>query len=198
MDEGTVADQMRRDAAYLRACREHGIEPMPAAYRIETARTGDNGLDFAAQLVARGDTGTVNGTACVGAPRTAEENDADAESKLALVREVFLKLLDLLCPPGPLARAVTTAGRRALILQWLLGRRTETLAELGRRLEITRACMSAHARFVEAALGIHGRLQKRAGTRQTYADNAHRSWKLRRLDKAMREAAGGETPEKAA
>jgi DNA-binding transcriptional regulator GbsR (MarR family) len=75
-----------------------------------------------------------------------------------------------------------------LCLAWLLGRRPEPLAELARQLGISRASLSTHVRRIEDLTGLHGRGQKGASTRATYANNARKSWKLRKLNTLMTDA----------
>ena len=101
------------------------------------------------------------------------------------------RVIDLLVPLKTGATDfVRTAGRRALCLAWLLGRRPEPLAELARQLGISRASLSTHVRRIEDLTGLHGRGQKGATTRATYAATAKQGWKLRRVNKLMAAAVG--------
>ena len=77
---------------------------------------------------------------------------------------------------------VQTAGRRVLVLSWMLGPRGEPLAEMARKLNISRLSLSTYARQLEDVTGLHSR------TRAAYAASATRSWKLRRLNTAMADA----------
>jgi hypothetical protein len=74
----------------------------------------------------------------------------------------------------------------------MLGRRPEPLAELARQLNISRASLSTYARQLEDRTGLHSRGQKGSRTRRIYADNARKSWKLRRLNKVLADAATSE------
>jgi hypothetical protein len=72
-----------------------------------------------------------------------------------------------------------------------LGRRPESLAELARSIGVTRATLSTFARRINDATRLTGRGQKAASTRSVYANNARKSWKLRRLNSMMTEASSG-------
>jgi hypothetical protein len=181
-DEISIARQEEADREYLRACREHGIEPDLPRYRSEISVMDAEALARFAESV---DGASHNGQPLI-VPRAPEPlKDLTPEAEGAG------KLLDLLMPPAKSdpARFVAAAGRRMLVVAWLLGRRRESLADLGRALNISRASLSAYARRMEDALGVHGRGQKSATTPAMYAANARKSWKLRKLNTAMAEAA---------
>jgi DNA-binding CsgD family transcriptional regulator len=177
-DADADSRQRRQDKEYARACREHGIEPEPAVYRA----TGfeDRYID----RVAFEDEGIRHN----GSTYTVVRDDAPPEP-LTPEAEGAGRLLELLMPQrcDP-ATFVKTAGRRCLALAWLLGKRPESLAELGRALGISRASLSVYVRGLETKLGFHGRGQKRASARPAYQANARRIWKTRRLDALMSDA----------
>lgn len=105
--------------------------------------------------------------------------------------EAALKWLEVIVPvKSGIKSFVQTAGRRVLVLCWMLGRRPEPLAEMARQLNISRASLSTYARQLEDRTGLHSRGQKGARTRSIYADNARKSWKLRRLNSMMADASG--------
>lgn len=165
--DDSIMRQRAKDAAYLRACREHGIEPDAPSY-IGSGIDADD-LDYLANIGNHGDPVPLD-------PLTPEAEAAG-------------RLLDILIPLKPCARTfVQTAGRRCLALAWLLGRRPEPLSELARQLGMTRASLSRHARTIEDRTGLHGRGQKGHHTVEIYRRNAKRSWKLRRLNKALADA----------
>ena len=140
----------------------------------------------AADSVGRSDGPKKNG----GSIRT-RADDPEPLEQLTPEAEAAGRVIDLLVPiKSGATEFVRTAGRRALCLAWLLGRRPEPLAELARQLGISRASLSTHVRRIEDATGLHGRGQKGATTRSTYAANARRSWKLRRVNKLMADAVG--------
>ena len=177
-DPDAESRQRRQDKEYARACRQHGIEPEPAVYRaagfeddlIDRAALEDEGIRH------NGQTYTV--------PRDDEPLEA-----LTPEAEGAARLLEILLPAkGDPVTFVRTTGRRCLALAWLLGKRPESLAELGRALGITRASLSVYARALEDKLHIHGRGQKRSSSRSSYRENARRIWKTRRLDALMTDA----------
>jgi hypothetical protein len=178
MDEESIARQREREAAYIAACKAHGIKPELPSYR------GAGTQDAAFDSIAAEDEGQHNGRVF----RVCRPEPEPLQS-LGAAGEAAARILDLIMPikTDPAAFA-QTAGRRALCLAWLLGRRPEPLAELARKLGVTRACLSRMALVLGDAVGIHARGQKRHGTRRTYAANARKSWKLRRLNKALAEA----------
>ena len=179
MDQSSIARQREREREYLAACKAHGIEPELPTYR------GTGTEDEVFDAIAAEDEGQHNG----GVFRVCRPQPEPLQS-LGAAGEAAAKILDLIMPikTDPAAFA-QTAGRRALCLAWLLGRRPEPLAELARKLGVTRACLSRMALVLGDAVGIHARGQKRHGTRRTYASNARKSWKLRRLNKAFADAA---------
>ena len=177
MSDASITRQRERDAAYLAACRAHGIKPEPPSYyapgiTIETE---------AADSVGRNDGPKKNG----GSIRN-RADDPEPLKELTPEAEAAGRVIDLLVPLKTGATDfVRTAGRRALALSWLLGRRPEPLAELARQLGISRASLSTHVRRIEDLTGLHGRGQKGATTRATYAATAKQGWKLRRVNKLM-------------
>jgi len=177
-DADAESRQRRQDREYARACREHGIEPEPATYRA----TGfeDKHID----RVAFEDEGIKHN----GSTYTVVRDDAPLEA-LTPEAEGAARLLEILMPlKSDPATYAKTAGRRCLALAWLLGRRPESLADLGRALGISRASLSVYARQLEDKLHIHGRGQKRASARPAYRENARRIWRTRRLDALMSDA----------
>jgi hypothetical protein len=177
-DADAESRQRRQDREYARACREHGIEPEPAVYRatgfeddlIDRAALEDEGIRH------NGQTYSVVRDDAPPEPLTPEAEGAG-------------RLLELLMPQkcDP-ATFVKTAGRRCLALAWLLGKRPESLADLGRALGISRASLSIYARQLEDKLHIHGRGQKRASSRPAYRENARKIWRTRRLDALLTDA----------
>lgn len=167
-DDESISRQCAKDREYIRACREHGIKPDPARY--VTGSTDPEDIDYYARLEAT-------------------TTDIEPLKPLTPEAEAAGRVIDLLMPRKIGAREfVQTAGRRALAMAWLLGKRPEPLAELARQLGISRASLSTHVRRLEDATGVHARGQKLASSRSIYADNARKSWKLRRLNKAMADA----------
>lgn len=180
MNDEAEARQRRQDREYARACREHGIEPDAPSYRA--ASVEDEMLDrFALDQ---------EGASKNGHSYQVTRAEPEPLKDLPPGAEAAAKVLDLLAPQrADPALFVTTAGRRALVLSWLLGRRPESLAELARGIGVTRATLSTFARRINDATGLTGRGQKSASSRDTYRSNAKRSWKLRRLNSMMAEAA---------
>lgn len=181
-DEKSIARQEEADREYLRACREHGVEPVLPNYRGEG--TPDDIIELHAN---QQDAASRNGSPYLihrEEPQPLPELSPEAEGAQVLLDHLLAGCLD--AKPSTF---VQSAGRRLLVLSWLLGRRREPLAELGRALNCSRASLSTMARKLENRLGIHGRGQKRSETVATYADNARKSWKLRRLNAALAEAA---------
>jgi hypothetical protein len=170
--------QRRQDRQYLAACKTAGIEPEPAHYRA--TGTEDKVID----RCAHEDEGIKHNGSTYAVVR-----DDKPPKPLTPEAEGAARILEIIMPlKQEPALFVQTAGRRCLALAWLLGKRGESLADLARGLGITRASMSVYARALEDRLGIHGRGQKRSGSRATYANNARKSWKLRRLNSLMADA----------
>jgi hypothetical protein len=187
-DDESISRQRQRDAEYLRACREHGIEAEPPRYVSALPSASDEAIDAALNDGAGGKNGKAYRT------RGHEPQPLDPMKPEAVAA---LKLLDVLIPVKADIKAfVQTAGRRVLVLSWMLGRRPEPLAEMARQLGISRASLSTYARELEDRTGLHSRGQKCSGSRSVYRDNAKRSWKLRRLNSMMKQATAteGETP----
>ncbi len=181
-DDDSIRRQRERDAEYLAACRAHGIKPALPSYFapgiVIEAEAADN--------VGRSDGPKKNG----GSIRT-RADDPEPLEELTPEAEAAGRVIDLLIPRKANAvEFVRTAGRRCLALAWILGRRPEALAELARQLGVSRASLSTYVRTLEDRTGVHGRGQKAASTRNTYRNNAKRSWKLRRLNTAMADAVG--------
>ena len=181
-DDNSINRQRQRDAEYLAACKAAGIKPDAPSYFapgivIETE---------AADSVGRSDGPKKNG----GSIRT-RADDPEPLEQLTPEAEAAGRVIDLLVPiKSGATEFVRTAGRRALCLAWLLGRRPEPLAELARQLGISRASLSTHVRRIEDLTGLHGRGQKGATTRATYVATAKQGWKLRRVNKLMAAAVG--------
>ena len=179
-DDLAIARQSRQDREYLAACKAAGIEPEPARYKAALPVCGDDVIDAA---LHEGE-GAKNGRTYV-----TRSDEPEPLKELPPDAEAAARVIDLLQPRKAGAREfVATAGRRALCLAWLLGRRPEPLAELARQLGVSRASLSTHVRLIEDRTGLHGRGQKASGTVETYRANAKRSWKLRRINKLLAEA----------
>lgn len=180
-DDESIIRQRQRDAEYLAACKAHGIEAEPPRYVSALPSASDEAIDAALNDGAGGKNGKAYRT------RGHEPQPLDPMKPEAVAA---LKVLDVLIPAKADIKAfVQTAGRRVLVLSWMLGRRPEPLAEMARQLGISRASLSSYARELEDRTGLHSRGQKASGTRTTYAANARKSWKLRRINKLMTEAA---------
>ena len=179
-DDDSIRRQRERDAEYLAACRAHGITPaLPSYIAAGVVIEGE-----AADNVGRNDGPKKNG----GSIRT-RADDPEPLAELTSEAEAAGRVIDLLVPlKSGATEFVRTAGRRALCLAWLLGRRPEPLAELARQLGISRASLSTHVRRIEDLTGLHGRGQKGASTRATYAATAKQGWKVRRVNKLMSDA----------
>jgi len=179
-DDNSIVRQRARDAEYLAACRAHGIKPaLPSYIAAGVVIEGE-----ASDNVGRSDGPKKNG----GSIRT-RADDPEPLQELTPEAEAAGRVIDLLVPIKSGAKEfVRTAGRRALCLAWLLGRRPEPLAELARQLGISRASLSTHVRRIEDLTGLHGRGQKGASTRATYAATAKQGWKFRRVNKLMADA----------
>jgi hypothetical protein len=173
--------QRRQDREYLAACRAAGIAPEAPSYRAGTAADELEAID---RMANEQDGAHKNGSSY-----TVRRAEPEPLKDLPPEAEAVSRTLELILPHKPdIKTFVATAGRRCLALAWLLGKRPEPLAEIARQLKCSRAAMSSHARALEDKLGIHGRGQKGASTRRTYADNARRSWKLRKLNTLMTDA----------
>lgn len=181
MSEDSIARQRQRDAEYLAACRAHGITPEPANYMAPADSADIDDIDH----IASAGSATRNGHAY----RTRADDPVPLKP-LPRSAAAGARFLEVVQPhKSDPATFVRTAGRRLLCLSWLLGRRPESLAELARALGVSRASLSSHVRLLEDATGLHGRGQKGRTTQATFRDNAKRSWKLRRLNKALADAA---------
>ena len=176
----SAARQRQRDKEYLAACKAHGIEADLPDY-LSSAISGDS-LD----LIDSDNRGDRNGFSY----RT-ELHEPEPLQPLGAAAAAAEKILDALLPRSQRdpASFVRAAGRRCLALAWLLGRRKESLAEMARSMNMSRASLSSHVRKIEDRCGLHGRGQKRAGTRSTYKVTAKEGWKLRRLNSAFDAAA---------
>lgn len=182
MDEESIARQREKDAAYITACREAGIEPDPPQYR----GVGDSEhLDLYAVDVASG------GALHNGARYVAHRLEAEPLKELTPQQEGAAMVLEILLPhrDRDLRTAVTTAGRRALVLGWLLGQRETSLADLAKRIGVSRASLSNYACRLSEMLNIHGRGQKSVRSREVYRESAKRTTKLRKLTRAINLAA---------
>ena len=174
--------QRAKDAEYVAACRAHGITPDAPSYFAP-------GIVIEAE--AADNVGRTAGPKKNGGIIRTRADDPEPLQELTPEAEAAGRVIDLLVPLNTGATDfVRTAGRRALCLAWLLGRRPEPLAELARQLGISRASLSTHVRRIEDLTGLHGRGQKGATSRATYRENARRSWKLRRVNKLMADAVG--------
>jgi biotin operon repressor len=180
-NEAAEERQRRQDREYAHACREHGIEPEAPSYRASTAADELDALD---RMANEQDGAHKNGSSY-----TVRRAEPLPLKDLPPEAEAVSRTLELILPhKTDIKTFVQTAGRRCLALAWLLGKRREPLAEIARHLGCSRAAMSSHARALEDKLGIHGRGQKGATTRDTYRANAKRSWKLRKLNTLMTDA----------
>lgn len=179
MSEIAALDRQRKqDREYLAACKAHGIEPELPRYVTALPSVSDEAIDAAMHDGAKNG-GTYR-------TRTDDPEPLDAMTPEAVAAE---KVLALILPvKTDIKTFVATAGRRALVLAWLLGKRPEPLAEMARQIGVTRASLSTYARRIEDRSGLHGRGQKGASTRETYRRNAKRSWKLRKLNALMADA----------
>ena len=179
MNDEAEQRQRRQDREYLAACKAAGIEPDAPNYRA--ASVEDELLD---RFALEQDGAHKNGSS-YNVRRAEPLPLKDLPPEAAAVS----RALDLLMPlKSDVPTFVKTAGRRCLALAWLLGKRPEPLAELARKLGCTRAAMSSYVRNLEDVTGVHGRGQKGASTRATYAANARKSWKLRKLNTLMTDA----------
>jgi hypothetical protein len=166
-DDLAIARQRRQDREYIAACKAAGIAPEAPSYFGYGTDPAD--LDYYANMGNHGELVPLK--------------------ELTPGAEAGLKLLDLIIPAkSDIKSFVEIAGRRVLVLCWMLGRRPEPLAEMARQLGISRASLSTYARELEDRTGLHSRGQKASGTRTIYANNARKSWKLRRLNSMMAEA----------
>lgn len=173
-DDNSITRQRQRDAEYVAACKAAGIKPDAPSYFAPGIVIESE----AADSVGRNDGPKKNGSTI----RT-RADDPEPLKELTPEAEAAGRVIDLLVPIKSGAKEfVRTAGRRALALAWLLGRRPEPLAELARQLGVSRASLSTYVRRLENKTGVHGRGQKGASTRTAYAASATRSWKLRRLN----------------
>jgi hypothetical protein len=175
----SAARQKAKDLEYRAACAKYGVEPEMPSYRATSVE--DELLD---RFALEQDGANKNGSS-YNVRRAEPLPLKDLPPEAAAVS----RALDLLMPlKSDVATFVKTAGRRCLALAWLLGKRPEPLAELARQLGCTRAAMSSYVRNLEDVTGVHGRGQKGASTRATYAANARKSWKLRKLNTLMTDA----------
>jgi hypothetical protein len=181
MDEESIARQRERDAEYLHACREAGIEPDPPRYSGQ----GDTEHLDLHETEAQSYGAKKNGT-----HYAAHREEPAPLTELTPEMVGAAKTLEMILPrlDRHLAKNTVAAGRRALVLAWLLGRCPRSLADLATELGVTRACLSSYATELNDRLGVRGRGQKGEYTRKVYAANARKSWKLRRLNKALAEA----------
>jgi len=172
--------QHQRDTEYLAACRAHGIKPDAPSYYAPGIMIESEAADSV---------GRIDGPKKNGSTIRNRADDPEPLKELTPEAEAAGKVIDLLVPlKGGATEFVRTAGRRALCLAWLLGRRPEPLADLARQLGISRASLSTHVRRIEDLTGLHGRGQKGATTRATYAATARQGWKFRRVNKLMADA----------
>jgi biotin operon repressor len=174
--------QRERDREYLAACKAAGIAPELPRYVADHQAVELEAIDRAS---------SDHGARHNGSNYRTERLEPEPLDPLKPEAVAALKLLDVIIPVKSDIRSfVQTAGRRVLVLCWMLGRRPEPLAELARQLNISRASLSTYARQLEDRTGLHSRGQKGARTRSIYADNARKSWKLRRLNSMMADASG--------
>jgi DNA-binding CsgD family transcriptional regulator len=180
-DADAESRQRRQDREYLEACRAAGIKPEAPRYMAHNQAEELEAID---RFAIEQDGAHKNGH---GFQVTRAEPEPLKE--LPPEAEAVSRTLDLLCPHKADAPTfVKTAGRRCLALSWLLGKRPEPLAELARQLGCSRAALSSYVRGLEDRTGLHGRGQKAVGARGIYRSSAHKSWKLRRLNKAFADA----------
>ena len=178
----SASKQIAKDKEYLRACAKYGIKPdLPSYYAP----------GIVIESEAADSVGLIAGPKKNGGTIRTRADDPEPLKELTPEAEAAGRVIDLIVPLKSGAKEfVRTAGRRALALAWLLGRRPEPLAELARQLGISRSSLSTFVRTLEKKTGVHGRGQKGASTVATYAESARRSWKLRRLKTAMADAVG--------
>ena len=176
--------QRAKDRAYIEACRKHGIEPDAPSYIGSGESCDEDKLDY----LASDSNATHNG----GALRQ-YNGEPKPLKKLPAKAEIAMRVIELMTPAVKDPKTfVRTAGRRCLSLAWLMGRRSESLADLARELGMSRASLSKHVRNLEDKVGLHGRGQKVRGAVETYRANAKRSWKLRRLNSMLKDAVESE------
>ena len=173
----SASKQIAKDKEYLRACAKYGIKPdLPSYYAP----------GIVIESEAADSVGLIAGPKKNGGTIRTRADDPEPLKELTPEAEAAGRVIDLLVPlKSGATEFVRTAGRRALCLAWLLGRRPEPLAELARQLGISRASLSTHVRRIEDLTGLHGRGQKGATTRATYVATAKQGWKLRRVNKLM-------------
>ena len=174
MDEATVIRQSERDAEYIAACREHGIEPDLPEYKILSNHASEPTEVTSAQLDDYGVRN--NGARLVRVPLTAieaRELEAEEAAKVPeedkVMREAMGRVLEIiLVGASPncrakLAERARASGLRVLTMAWMVGRgpmAALSLTEMAKDLGCTRATLSWHARQLERATGFHARGQK--------------------------------------
>lgn len=98
--------------------------------------------------------------------------------------EVLSRLLDLLIPVAIDCRTLQAIGVKAVCLAWMIqsGKAdlgSESLAQIAKRLGVTRALLSHWIRHFEESLGFHSRGQKLSSTPAVFAESASRGWETR-------------------
>lgn len=120
----------------------------------------------------------------------------EKEAKCSAGGEILLRLVELLLPTRISKITPQAVGLRVLVLAWMIGSQksdigSQSLADLAKRLKVTRAILSHWVRHYEEALGFHARGQKRSGAVESCTESAYVGWETRRSRKAAEDALDG-------
>ena len=168
--------QAERDREYQAACEQFGIEPALPKYETKKARADAADLD-AIRCGDKGDHLEKPDRQESGRnPSWTYFDDEEPASEISAdYRRGFMKALAIIQPDAKQANAFERiAGRRCVVLAWLMGRGSlagQSLAKIAESLECSRASLSLHARTLERETGFHGRGQRRTGTIQIFRES---------------------------
>jgi hypothetical protein len=144
MDRADVVRQQIADAEYVAACREAGIQPQRAEYKIHSRYIDATDPAVAHWIEAHKD--------------PLSQNPGDQEA--CQLSEVLRKLISAIVSDQPPSKqSIRAAGSRLVILAYALGIEpfaSETaLAGLAKKLGVSRALLSYYGLQLQDSLGVH-------------------------------------------
>ena len=109
----------------------------------------------------------------------------ESEAKCSAGGEILLRLVDLLLPSTINQASAQSVGIKVMALAWMMQSSKGSvgsmpLAQIAKRLSVSRALLSHWVRYYEKTLGFHARGQKMRGAVDSYREASGRGWATRR------------------
>jgi DNA-binding CsgD family transcriptional regulator len=131
--------------------------------------------------------------------------DWDREGRSSASADLLRLTLESILPPGNLQQGTTRSmGLRCVCLLWMLQSSkhdlgSRSLADIAKKLGVSRAILSFHVRNLEEKLGFHCRGQKGVEARESYKETIQAGWETRRekhgaTGRRPSRRSGGESP----